>query len=273
MRAVIHRYALRVHYLEFDMTERDIRQLELDSAVFPVLQSAKLGYHQGRSPTHIPLRSSAMPPASMTSTCYSVATSHLPIFPSLVPAKKIRGRDKQYGPFTLAPNLAEVTCYFEDIPPPAFMIAHLRLGSITLVESWAEVSPDDIFQCITLPSLCLKSGAYCLRVTGTISKLFDTIYAIHRSNRFGFRVCRVAGNTWILSISYTEDPANCDLFGYSGIRVAFLDMEVLAEPGVTRRYEPIASHLARIANAGMDIYIGIAYINYAQIDRTATATE
>ncbi|KAJ7462094.1 hypothetical protein FB451DRAFT_1267773 [Mycena latifolia] len=335
MRAVIHRYAQRVYYLELDMTERDIRQLGLDSVAFPVLQRATLGYHQGPEPDPHPAQVFGNAPRfhDLHLLFHGTVTLANFSFPCLQLTKFV-GEINNMDLFTLAPNLAEVTCYFEDISPPAFMITHLRLGSITLVESWAEVSPDDIFQYITLPSLRsidvsrVEPTAYASlepflkRSTPSLTTL--SIEATDSDSGFaewlGCVVCvgetlenlelvspsaRALSSIFNWRPAYTKKPISSlpnlrtltllnppgnleylDLVNFLYRRSGklrsfrllwdtspFMDMEVLAEPGVTRRYESITSHLAQIANAGTDIYIGTVHTNYAQIDRTGTATE
>ncbi|KAJ7102680.1 hypothetical protein C8R43DRAFT_963909 [Mycena crocata] len=158
LRGVIHRHSHRVHHLELAMSEHEIQQLGLDSAVFPLLESAILGCEEGPTPDL------DIPPANvfvnaprlhklnvvpMTTTSDVILTVNHFALPWLQ-LTKFEGTIQNLNFFRDAPNLEQVTCMFNlaYFSPPVSPITHLRLHTLTLL-----LDSDDILQHLNLPSL------------------------------------------------------------------------------------------------------------------------
>ncbi|KAJ6561415.1 hypothetical protein DFH09DRAFT_1159904, partial [Mycena vulgaris] len=155
MRDIIHRHSHRIQHLELGMIEWEIRKLDLDSASFPLLQSATFGcvYSPGNDPhpgavfgnapqfhNLVLLRS----PGGTALSSFSLPWLQL---------TKFEGQVDNLDLFTQALNLVELKItYFEENGPPASIITHTNLGSLTLVQDGGD-SFNNILKYLTLPAL------------------------------------------------------------------------------------------------------------------------
>ncbi|KAJ7129204.1 hypothetical protein C8R44DRAFT_872497 [Mycena epipterygia] len=155
MRDLIHRYAHRTQYLELNFSQYEMRQLELDSVLFPLLQRVALGDKYGPEPdrldpvlvfTNTPqLRDLDLIVGGVFSY-YTPPSLQLTKFDSEIDDLKL---------FTLAPNLAEARCAMTYLysTVQTSIILHPRLQSLTLCASPDFEKPIDILQHLTLPAL------------------------------------------------------------------------------------------------------------------------
>ncbi|KAF7352327.1 F-box domain-containing protein [Mycena venus] len=127
LRDVIHSYSHQVRYLDVDVGGRDIRELELDSAIFPLLQAATLrcryinppGRFFRNAPHFHDLRLLSHPTNRLNLPWWQLT--------------KFEGTIWNLELFTLATNLTEVTCTKADFVPPPSPVVHDRLRSLTLM--------------------------------------------------------------------------------------------------------------------------------------------
>ncbi|KAJ6561437.1 hypothetical protein DFH09DRAFT_1316018 [Mycena vulgaris] len=221
------------------MSERDIRPLELDSAAFPMLQSATLGCPQGPEPDpHLAHVFGHAPRfRDLRLRFHGEVTLAKFSFPSLQ-LTKFEGEIHNMELFTLAPNLAET----------------LSVGAadFQFSEWWAT-----LLHLPPTPSASFRDETYFVSAHLRSLTLSNSSEALHYSDLVRF-LYRKSGKLRSFQLLWASSP--------------FFDMEAFAGPGVTRRSDTVTGHLARIANAGMDIYIGTAHTNYAQTDRGRTPT-
>ncbi|KAJ7429493.1 hypothetical protein FB451DRAFT_1328394 [Mycena latifolia] len=155
VRDIIHRHSHRLQRLELGMAEWEIRKLELQSASFPLLQSARLGcaYSPGNDPHPGAVFGNA-PRLHDFSLLRSAGGTTLGSF-SLpwLQLTKFEGQVDNLDLFTLAPNLCEAKIYSdsESFEPPPSTITHAKLHSLTLVQE--DSGSFNIFPFLTLPAL------------------------------------------------------------------------------------------------------------------------
>ncbi|KAF8214047.1 hypothetical protein K438DRAFT_1956149 [Mycena galopus ATCC 62051] len=140
LREVIHRWSRRVRYLSLDIGYNDVRPLGLDSAAFPLLEEVVLGCNDDV----FAVFGSAPRLHDMRLLCggrgFRLPWLQLTKFVGIVLW------DLQL--FTLAPNLAEITCTFDLDVTDFIAITHHSLRSLTIGEN-----SDDILEYLTLPAL------------------------------------------------------------------------------------------------------------------------
>ncbi|KAJ6536787.1 hypothetical protein DFH09DRAFT_1401436 [Mycena vulgaris] len=161
--------------------------------------------------------------------------------------------------FTLAPNLAEVSPKLNRNPSVLWC-----LGSITLVES-----PCPSGQLVQFS----EWRAIILHLPPTPSSFRDETYFVSTQPPQPHFVELLRSSTLLGSRSLSIPKIRKITLFQFWVSSPFFDMEVFAGPSVTRRSDTVTGHLARISNAGMDIYIGTAHTNYAQTDRNQKKTE
>ncbi|KAF8213951.1 hypothetical protein K438DRAFT_1956049 [Mycena galopus ATCC 62051] len=147
LRAIIHRWSHRVRSFELDIGSHDFRSLRLDSAAFPLLQSATLEFYS--------------PELNLVPVAVFGDVPHLHelklswcILPSILmlpwlQLTKIEAVLSDLALFALAPNLTEMTCSFEPFHSDFIGITHRSLRSLTITED----SSTDILQFLTIPAL------------------------------------------------------------------------------------------------------------------------
>ncbi|KAJ7682250.1 hypothetical protein DFH06DRAFT_1160653 [Mycena polygramma] len=173
MRDIIHRYADRIEYLELDFSQHDMRQLGLDSAVFPLLRYATLGDQLGPDPEpdednpveifgNVPhLHDLSVIPEGVLSY-YSPPWSQL---------TKFDGEITNLELFTLAPHLIEARCAMEYLSlSQTSVVSHACLQSLTLVKSYNGQPPADILEHLTLP------GLQTLHITSTTDGEYTSLF-------------------------------------------------------------------------------------------------
>ncbi|KAJ6515491.1 hypothetical protein C8R45DRAFT_888353 [Mycena sanguinolenta] len=151
LRDMIRRWSHRVERLRLDIYSGcDIHLLELDSAAFPLLQGATLRCPQ--APNLNPQRSAILFGDAVhfhdLKLPFNLHGFTLP-WPQLT---KFHGALPDLRLFTLAPNLAQVTCTFYPAEDHYMMITHRTLRSLTIGDD--DTSP--LLKYLTLPALqCL----------------------------------------------------------------------------------------------------------------------
>ncbi|KAF8213910.1 hypothetical protein K438DRAFT_1927157 [Mycena galopus ATCC 62051] len=171
MRRLINRYSSKLQYLELDLCQDDVRELDLDTMEFPTLQKATFNEHVNapESDPHDPADVFDNAPQLFSVCLTGHASSSYYGLPWLQ-LTTFEGDVYNLELFKLAPNLTEVICSFDSrhtVPP----ISHSRLQSLTLICNVAGEETQDILKCLTLPAL------QCLR----ISEMYDTTYSSLRS--------------------------------------------------------------------------------------------
>ncbi|KAJ6515487.1 hypothetical protein C8R45DRAFT_956667, partial [Mycena sanguinolenta] len=159
LRNVIHRWSHRMQRFRLDMGPHcDIRALELDSAAFPLLQSATLSCYNYSLPR-------VHPPPVLFGDAPHFHDIHLCGLPGLnldrftlpcLQLTKFHGTIRDLQLFTLAPNLAELRCTFHPNGDDFMVITQRSLRFVDLGEESAS-----LLQYLTLPALrCLKVYNY-----------------------------------------------------------------------------------------------------------------
>ncbi|KAJ7616879.1 hypothetical protein B0H17DRAFT_1152541 [Mycena rosella] len=291
IRDVIQRYSRRMRHVELHMSERDISELGLDSAAFPLLQTAAVWLCFGNYFFH----------------SHQSRWSQLTKFEGLVLDPDL---------FSLAQKLIEVVCYFPDPDDPwdGPMITHSRLRSLTLssgdrpetllhyltlpalrsltmkvsesrnytitlsifesflirstpplvsLSTCGVHAPDPMFNCLsyvgeTLENLELKSLDEAM--VSSILRLNTTTFL---PNLRALSLLDVYGKTDPESIVQALYHAqNCGVFPAVWPRGPLFDKVIRAGFG----WDTVTGHLARIASDGMQIYVGTSDKNYAVLD-------
>ncbi|KAJ7506604.1 hypothetical protein B0H11DRAFT_1971977 [Mycena galericulata] len=324
MRDIIHRYSQRVRYLELGISDRDIRQLGLDSTEFPLLQSAMLGHLDIHpppvepSPAHIFHNASKFQDLRLVCNQWTTRTSSSFALPWLQ-LTKFDGEIDNLDLFTLAPNLSEVLCLCDFGPYGLPMITHSRLESLTVNES--ETNWDDLLRYLTLPALRTLDVSRCegceellpeflirsspplltmtipgdfwegdiepdwldcaSRVGGTLEKLtiespstnvMDTIFQPGYHGSPSKTLSPFPNIRSLRLIDCTETTINYpDLVSFLYSRSDKLrDFQFRWVDRPTKILEGIratvSGHFARMATAGMDIYVGSPTKNFAKVE-------
>ncbi|KAJ7872057.1 hypothetical protein B0H13DRAFT_1030108 [Mycena leptocephala] len=146
LRDIIHRYSHRMQHLELSINHRDIRELGLDSAAFPRLQSARL-HCQSNYDAHRLAHVFNNAPRFHDLQMYSGFIPSTLTFP-WSQLTKYEGSIQDLDLFTLAQNLTEVKCQLVQDEGNFSVVAHSRLTSLTVVQGSL-----DILKYLTLPSL------------------------------------------------------------------------------------------------------------------------
>ncbi|KAF7352338.1 F-box domain-containing protein [Mycena venus] len=144
-RDIVHRCSHRVEYLELDIGDSGIHELELDSVAFPLLRSARLEGNQSLEPTT----------GCVFHNAPRLHDLNLPqaidnLVPPWVQLTRFEGRIFNLDLFNMAVNLTEATCHLDDEEAygPFKMITHLRLSSLTVL-----LGSLNIIKYLTLPAL------------------------------------------------------------------------------------------------------------------------
>ncbi|KAJ6561468.1 hypothetical protein DFH09DRAFT_494215 [Mycena vulgaris] len=155
MRSIIHRHAPRVQHLELILSQHYLRQLDLDSAVFPLLQRAVLGestYGPDPDPSDpVELFNNA---PQLRELYLTPGTLFIYYNPPSLQLTKFDGEIFSLELFKLAPNLTEVRCCMGDLYSPlASPTSHASLRSLTLLKSHPNANPLNLLFYLTLPAL------------------------------------------------------------------------------------------------------------------------
>ncbi|KAJ7368831.1 hypothetical protein DFH08DRAFT_796672 [Mycena albidolilacea] len=154
MRDVIHRYADRMEYLEVRCKPSDIRELKLDSAVFPLLRRVKIGVPEYQSePISVVNVLEVLTNPPQLRAVVLVNGFEFYILPWLQ-LTKFEGEMNALDVFRMAPNLVEVKCavgYLRD--SDVDVISLFRLQSLTVTGSSYGNPPTDLLDSFHLPAL------------------------------------------------------------------------------------------------------------------------
>ncbi|KAJ7768528.1 hypothetical protein B0H16DRAFT_319001 [Mycena metata] len=156
LRDVVHRYASRLEYLELDIAQHELRQLNLDSVMFPLLQRVALGDQYGPEPDSLnPVVVFGQAPRLCGLEILAEYGATLAYYsPPWQNLTKFEGEIDNLALFTLASNLLDARIaieYLEEVPDPP--ISHPTLRSLALVTSWQGTKPVDLLKYLELPAL------------------------------------------------------------------------------------------------------------------------
>jgi hypothetical protein len=150
VRNVIQQYAPRLEYLELDLSQQDMRRLDLDSVVFPLLHHAVLTSDLDHSNT-VPIFHNAPQLCQLLLSgwaqfsYYTLPSLQLTVF---------EGEIDDLSIFTQAPNLTQARCSVEYLfPSPTSVTSHNRLQLLSLSRSYSGDYACDILTHLTLPAL------------------------------------------------------------------------------------------------------------------------
>ncbi|KAJ6515367.1 hypothetical protein C8R45DRAFT_956270 [Mycena sanguinolenta] len=315
LRKIIDRWSPQVQYLHLDLAGDDpvnIRTLGLDSASFPLLQSATVDCVPHSYPTPTILFGSA---PLLHTLCMPSAASNEFTLPSML--TKFEGKLHGLELLTLAPNLIELICKFNRHDSDrSVTITHRNLASLTFTANNVEdyFCCDDILPHLALPALkhldvsgiesydSLESfitrsspPLVSLSVKGNtvdsdfdhlrknLSLVADTLESLefvdiadaHFSSlvyflrRYSYNIRALtfrdvhgsSGLDLLVRFLY-EHSARLRTFRLVCITGPFFDDTICAGPSKT--IDRIDGHLSRLAQAGMDIYLGATSKRYGR---------
>ncbi|KAJ7167656.1 hypothetical protein C8R46DRAFT_254455 [Mycena filopes] len=152
LRDIIQRYANKLEYLDIYSSQDDVRQLELESIAFPILQRAVIGdaYVDTDLEDLVPIFSNAPRLSNLEFSCDTLFSAYT--FPSLQ-LTKFEGAITTLEIFAISPNLLEVKCAMTgQLPETTSITVHDRLVSLSVVAPEMGHSTD-MFPYLTLPAL------------------------------------------------------------------------------------------------------------------------